>query len=125
MSRPKTQIVLLMISVICLSASCRVTEEPKIEDLRQLSVYFHFVDIAGKEYIDVAASRCYSRQYRHSKEFIGPLGNEKLEDMSVCDRMIGYSPRNYTKLHNFMQRVRSQINLNSPSRISEALSRKE
>lgn len=104
--------------IICLSASCftscRVTSEdmPKIEDVEQLSPYFHYVNIDGKDYIDVELSRCFARNYRHSIDFVGPVEYSKAESIKKCNKVVGYGPVNYTKVFNYHDHVRFLIKKN-------------
>lgn len=123
MKTPKTPILVLIISAICLSASCRINQEPKIEDLEQLSPFFVYVTINGKRYIDIDRSKCFTRSYRHSRSYIGSVGRDEAKNISHCDRSVGYSAREYVKLNNFKEAVRLQINLNSSFHSEEELSR--
>ena len=117
MKTQKMKILLGILLITCLSScltSCRVSRDnmPKIEDVKQLSPYFHYVTIDGKEYIDVQKSVCFSRDYRHTIDYVGPVGAYESLNIKKCNKVVGYSPVNYTKVFNYQDYVRFLIKIN-------------
>jgi len=86
--------------------NCRNPDSyPKIPDQEQLTPFFSYIEVDGKTYIDMEKSVCLSRVYRISKGSIGPI-NEAIDlDIRECNKVIGYSPKEYgtfaTWLENF------------------------
>ena len=58
---------------------------------------------------DYENSRCLERQYKYSKEYIGPVGSTKEVPIEYCDKMLGYDPETYLKVLKFMEDVRAKI----------------
>jgi len=96
---------LLIMSLLILSISCRRNNYPTISNQEQLSPVFEYVIIGEKEYIDIERSRCNSRNYKISKEFIGPTNRAISLNIKECNKIIGRAPKEYavfaTWLDNF------------------------
>ncbi|MEE4245159.1 MAG: hypothetical protein V2I33_07095 [Kangiellaceae bacterium] len=80
---------------------------PKINDIEQLSPYFEYVEIDGKQYIDVEKSGCLARAYRHSKGFIGSVSGTIILHISECHKVIGYAPKEYGTYTTWKENMRN------------------
>ena len=87
--------IVVLMTLLISTVGCRRSGDPnsypRIEDQEQLSPAFYYTEIDGRMYIDVERSRCNSRIYRISKEYVGQVGDSVLLDIRECDRIIGYS----------------------------------
>jgi hypothetical protein len=102
-------LLLLIILISCLNlTSCRWAPRDFVG--YQCSPVFAYEDIAGKQFISVDDSKCFCRKYRVSQAYIGPLAEAVNEPLSRCDKIIGYSPVEYTDLTNLMEWVRVRLN---------------
>ena len=101
----------MLIVLGMLFLSCLDIDRPKIRDVEQKSPFYVYVEIDGKEYIDVEMSVCFSRMYRNSKEYIGPTTQYEDKNIKECDKIVGNSPDEYnlyttwkTKFRNWLLR---------------------
>ena len=111
------KILLLTILTTCLSA-CRTP--PKYFIGTQCSPVYSYEDLAGVTYINAESSKCFCRQYRVSPEFIGPTSESKNYPIEKCNKIIGYSPKEYVELNNLMEYVRVNINTSDKKLYPEA-----
>lgn len=93
--------------IICLEG-CRT--QPVEFVGKQCSPVFFYEDIAGVQYINIERSSCLCRTYKVSKDYIGPISNTEIESIDVCNKIIGYSPKEYVALTNLLEYVRGEIN---------------
>lgn len=98
------KILLILIFEIFLS-SCRSVPESFVADQCQTVLA---LDSYGE--IDADKSFCRCRDYMISKEFIGSRGKVVRKKLIECHEVLGFSVKNNTKLVNFYEHVRSEIN---------------
>lgn len=98
---------LLLISFLNLTGC----QEPEIRNLRQRNIRIVVVteESTGRRYIDEEQSGCFTRMYRHSKDYVGSVGQETSSDILECDDIIGYGVSDYVDLTNFLEDVRREI----------------
>jgi len=48
--------------------------------------------------------------YRHTKGYVGPIGQEAVSDVTHCHDVIGYDSADYVDLSDFFEEVRIEIN---------------
>jgi hypothetical protein len=82
---------------------------------KQCSPVFFYEEIDGMVYISTDKSTCLCRQYKVSVEYIGPINDATTESISVCNKIIGYSPKQYVELNSLMEYVRQNIGTKSKS----------
>ena len=99
---------LILITLLFLSA-CNT---PQVRDLPQknLQLVFEIDDETGRRYINEEKSSCFYRHYRHSQDYLGPIGQEGELDVAECNDMIGYSPDEYVELSDYFEAVRRLLN---------------
>jgi hypothetical protein len=96
----KTLAMLLMLATLL--TSCRSGLEHETE---QCSPYFVYVDGGG---IDPQASVCFCRNYKFSRDYVGPIaGTDNDKPISYCHKMVGF-PK-YTETATFWEKVRRAI----------------
>lgn len=112
---------LILLSVIIL-AGCRTTP-PGNQDFfqdEQCSPQFEIVkDEDGKEWVDVEKSVCRCRTYHIGKDYVGPVrvgGSVPVtrKHLSQCNLIKGYVPKIDSKMVNFLEWVRTEVELSSP-----------
>jgi hypothetical protein len=108
-------ILILILSISCLN-SCRTT--PKEFVGYQCSPVYAYEDIAGVTYINAELSKCFCRKYKVSTGMIGPISEAVNEPISKCNKIIGYSPKDYVDLANLMEYVRQQIPTKNKAKIN-------
>jgi len=105
MQKLKQIIKILLIS--CLSISCNFS---KIRDLEQKNLRLVLdYDSSGRRYINEDESGCHVRFYRHSKEYLGSVGQESEQDVTYCDDVVGYDSLDYIDLADFFEKVRKKV----------------
>lgn len=87
---------------------CRSTPQEFVG--RQCSPVFFYEDIAGVQYINIERSTCLCRDYKVSKDYIGPISSPEIESIGECNKIVGYSPKEYVALTNLLEYVRGEIN---------------
>lgn len=97
----KKLLILMMLATAL--TSCRDPDGyPRIENQEQLSPFFVYTENGN---IDVKKSKCFSRTYKISKEFVGAIDKHIKLDIRECNKIVGYSPVEYgvfsTWLENF------------------------
>jgi len=95
----------LILSVSFLS-SCN---SPEIRDLRQFNVRLITEECGDRICINMEESACFSRSYRHSKDYIGSVGQDQVFDIRECHDVIGYKSGDYVDLSDFFENVRREI----------------
>lgn len=100
----KTHLTIILVSF--LSAACQ-TERPLDFSGKQCQTVLSFNDNGE---LDETKSFCRFRQYSISRDFIGSRGNVTRRPLRDCHECIGYSVRDNTRLVNFYESVRSEIN---------------
>jgi len=63
----------------------------------------------GRRYINEDESACFTRMYRHTKDFLGAVSDPEESDVSDCQKVIGYLPKDYGDLSDFKEEVRKKI----------------
>ena len=48
-------------------------------------------------------STCVCRMYRHTKVYIGPVGDSWEDDVTKCDSLTGYLPDEYAETRDFLE----------------------
>lgn len=97
--------LVLMILLMSL-ANCRNNNHPTINNQEQLSPVFEYVIVDGKEYIDIESSRCNSRTYKISKEFVGPIDKAVKLNIKECNKIIGRATKEYATFATFLENMR-------------------
>jgi hypothetical protein len=93
-----------------LLASCRNPNGyPKISDQEQLSPFFVVETINGKDYISIEKSKCLARNYRITKGYIGPISDAIDLHIFECNKVIGYSPKEYGVFATWMENFRNWL----------------
>lgn len=92
--------------MICLSA-CQTRPDELIKN--QKFVSFSYVEIDGKKYIDPDKSFCAVREYKYSLEFLGPITKFRDVKFDECNKLNGYTPKDYIDVTNFLEDVRLEI----------------
>ena len=81
-------------------------------------------DIEGKEWVDVEQSVCRCRTSRISRDMVGPVDRKVIRKrLSSCNLLKGYSPKEDTRLVNFLEWVRMNIESKTTSEDSLSLPR--
>ena len=103
---------LRLISVLLLIVFLEACNTPQIRDLEQKNIRLVLITDpeTGRRYIDEQESACFTRMYRHSKEYLGSVGQEAEFDVLHCNDMIGYGPEDYVDLASFFEDVRIEVN---------------
>ena len=98
-------LIMSMMLLMALTGCLNPDSYPRIENQEQLSPFFVYETINGKEYISIEKSKCLSRTYKISKEFIGAIDKAVKLNIKECQKVVGYSPKEYgvfaTWLENF------------------------
>jgi hypothetical protein len=95
---------------LLLLASC--TNIPTTPDGPQCSPVFTYVKSTdGKEYIEVESSYCLCRMYHFGLDYVGKVPNITTwkEPIKYCDKLIGWTPEEYTKKASFWEAVRAAV----------------
>jgi len=100
--------ILTLILITTFLNACRT--QPQLFIGKQCSPVFFYEDIAGVPYISTEKSTCLCRQYKVSVEFIGPITESVIEPIATCNKIVGYSPKQYVELNSLMEYVRQNIN---------------
>jgi len=101
-----------LIPFFIILASC--TNIPSTPDGPQCSPIFSYVtSLEGKSYIDVDNSYCLCRTYHFGLDYIGktPDSSTWKEPINYCDKLIGWTPKEYAKKATFWEEVRARIEL--------------
>ena len=106
----RRQLTIFVILSMTFLSGCQSRPDALIEN--QKFVAFYFVEINGKKYIDPDKSLCQEREYQYSLGHLGPLGKFKDIPFLDCNKMTGYSPKDYVEVHKFLDWVREEINHN-------------
>lgn len=98
----------ILLGILSLSylSSCSA---PTIEDQEQCSPYFAYVEILGEQYIDTKESVCFCRQYRFSREYVGPIGTTYDMPIEHCDKLIGHPPDAYGEVSAYYEKLRRYL----------------
>lgn len=99
-------LIILMMLATLLSSCRNPNSYPRIENQEQLSPYFVTEEVNGKQYISIEKSKCFSRTYKISKEFIGPIDKAIELDIRECHKVVGYSPREYGVFSTWLENMR-------------------
>lgn len=60
--------------------------------------------------MDLRRSECYCRRYRYSLGFMGPIADSTVtRPIMECDRLVGNPPQEYTKVVNFLEDLRKDL----------------
>jgi hypothetical protein len=96
----KTLVILVMLGALL--TSCRDNLEHVAEQCSPFIVY------SDERTIDVEASVCLCRQYKFSKDFVGPLpGSGFDKPLSYCNKIVGF-PK-YVEVATYWELVRRTI----------------
>lgn len=96
--------ILLTVLTSCLNRQGQ--KRPLINNLEQLSPVFKYVEIDGKEYISLEDSKCLSRTYKISREYVGGIDKPIKLDIKECHKMVGYAPREYGVFATWLENMR-------------------
>lgn len=108
MLRLLKRVMLGTLLITCLS-SC--LNYPKIQDQEQLSLFLaEPVEINGSLYIPVDGSGCFSRVYRITSGYIGPISSNQEYGVYECHKMVGRAPREYGVFATWMENFRVWLN---------------
>jgi len=66
------------------------------------------LDVPQRIY-DQVNNRCVERLYRFSADYIGVIGPVRDVDLSMCDKVIGYTPKNYAEVSTWIEKRRREI----------------
>jgi len=102
----KMKMMLGILFLICLSSCKDPNGYPRIQDQEQLSPYFVYETIDGKEYISIEKSKCNSRTYRITKHSIGPIDKAIGLNIKECQKIVGYSPKEYIVFADWLEDFR-------------------
>ena len=105
-----TKKLLKILLITCLSA-CK---EPEIADQPQRTIVLNLErdQENGRLYVKEENSICLERMYRYSEKFLGPVSQSVEIPIEQCNKLIGNEPASYVKITNFLEEVRSLIELN-------------
>jgi hypothetical protein len=101
-----------MIKIVFLLLLAACTSIPTTPDGPQCSPVFSYVNSTdGKEFIDVEGSYCLCREYHFGLDYVGktPDSTTWKEPIKYCDRLIGWTPKEYAKKATFWEAVRAKI----------------
>lgn len=96
----------ILMMLLMIFQSCRNNSYPTIQNQEQLSNFFVYETINGKEYISVENSKCLSRTYKISKEYVGAVDRAIKLNIKECQKIIGYSPKEYGIFATWMENFR-------------------
>jgi hypothetical protein len=100
------KILATIIFLISLSG-CQTPSQPQKFEAEQCQTVL-VIDPSGN--VDSSASFCRCRNYEIGRDFIGSRGTVTRAPLGKCDQLIGYSVYDNTKLVNFLEYVRNEIN---------------
>lgn len=67
-------------------------------------------DSLGDEWVDISRSVCRCRAYEISRRLVGPVDRKVIRrPLKACNLMKGYSPKEDTRLVNFLEWVRMNL----------------
>ena len=101
---------MLLLSAIPLTiflSGCQSRPDQLIQ--HQRFIHFEYIEIQGKRYIDLETSFCLEREYQYSLQNLGPVTKFKNVSIENCDKLTGYDPVSYVRVHNFLDDVRREI----------------
>ena len=58
---------------------------------------------------DDESETCFSRRYRYSRDYIGPITEFSPTDRINCDRAVGYPPEDYVRVQQWLEDQRSRL----------------
>jgi len=104
-----TMKVMLCLVLLAMLTSCN--DVPKAQDSiqKQIRLVLEIDPDTGRRYINEEESRCFFRTYRYSVDYIGAVGDAQEEDVSECNKIIGWRPKEYEKVTEYHERVRVLI----------------
>lgn len=103
MKNQAVKILLVILSAVCLS-SCK----PEVDDLPQCSPNLDiYIDDLGVKKINYENSFCLCRKYHFGLDFIGPVSEVSYHPVEHCNKVIGWNPKNYSKVWMFWDDVRN------------------
>jgi hypothetical protein len=82
---------------------------PKEVTVTQRFIDLEMVTVNGELMIDPDLSFCLIREYTYSVDYIGPKSKFQKFPLSECNKVNGYSPRDYTDVYEYMEAVRQEI----------------
>lgn len=91
---------------ILLISSLSACNTPQIRDLDQKQIFLVFNDDGS---LNIESSGCFVRLYRHSVDYIGPIGDAVEVPLIDCSKVIGYNPQDYGDLYRYQEQVRRII----------------
>jgi hypothetical protein len=108
-----------MMSLAIFLSSCN---DELISNLSQCSPILSYIEIEGRQYIDIEKSTCKCRTYHFGKDYVGMKNNTKVwnEPLSNCNKLMGWKTlkaenqtnSDYAEVTKFWEDVRVQINNN-------------
>jgi len=108
MMKQKLKKIKLILLISCLSACNSIKPITVANCERQIS----FITEGNKRYVNEEESFCACRDYKFSKEYIGPIGNEREIDIDsdICRKIVGYPLTDYAALIRWAHSVQDRIN---------------
>jgi len=93
--------------LLLLLAGC--ADMPTTPDGPQCSPVFYYSE--DEKFISTEKSYCICRVYRFSLDYIGPVTSIEAwkEPIQACDRLVGWTPEEYSKKASYWENVRQYI----------------
>lgn len=107
----RTAPLMILLVTLLSCASCNDLPKEYFEG-EQCSPQFEIVqDDNGAKWVDVSKSVCRCRTYRISRELVGPTDRRVIrKPLAYCNLLKGYKPSEDTRLVNFLEWVRMNLN---------------
>lgn len=87
-----------------------------MQKLLLLTILTSFLSCTSNELTTVQCSvnldeaQCFCRNYKFSKEYVGPVGSSWEDKIERCHLMVGFPLDKYSEVANFWEYTRQQIN---------------
>lgn len=75
----------------------------------QRFIDLELVTVNGELVVDPELSFCLVREYKYSRDYIGPITKFQRFPLSECNKVNGYAPRDYTDVFEYLDAIRKEI----------------
>lgn len=99
--------VLCLMSLIAFLNGCQSLPGELIT--KQKFIFMKVVEVDGKKFVNLDDSFCAEREYKYSKQFIGPITKYQKVSFDQCNKLTGETPVQYTAKANWFEDVRKEI----------------
>jgi hypothetical protein len=90
-----------------LSSGCQTIPEKLV--VTQKFIDLELVTVNGEILVDPDLSFCLVREYEFSPDRIAPIEKFQKFPLAECNKVNGYSPRDYTAVWEYLDAIRNEI----------------